>query len=293
MPLVKKEDSFIRDYGNIVTYFDKTPPSIVCPHFWMLKWGSGCPFDCAYCYLKGTFYGDVSPKHKFPDVISAGLDLFFRNEQTPRIVNSGELCDSLMFPSIISDISNQFEEQGKHKLLILTKSSDINWLLEKERKQTIYSATINIAEVINRWEHKTASLKERLEATKALYDVGYEVRVRIDPIFPVDDWKKKYNGLLDDLFSAYVPERITLGTPRGLRKTLRFSKDLSWAQSLIEDSSWGKKLPFDLRSEIYAHFFEEITKRSQKVKVSICKDTVVMWTELKQDFKKCECNCIW
>ena len=46
--------------GSIVTRFDKTPlpiesSNVVCPHFLELKWAYGCPFDCAWCYLKGTF----------------------------------------------------------------------------------------------------------------------------------------------------------------------------------------------------------------------------------------------
>jgi hypothetical protein len=46
--------------GSIIKRFDKTPPpvkstSVVCPHFLELKWAYGCPFNCAWCYLKGTF----------------------------------------------------------------------------------------------------------------------------------------------------------------------------------------------------------------------------------------------
>jgi len=46
--------------GSIITLFDKTPfpeqkDDVVCPHFVELKWANGCDFDCAWCYLKGTF----------------------------------------------------------------------------------------------------------------------------------------------------------------------------------------------------------------------------------------------
>jgi three-Cys-motif partner protein len=46
--------------GSIITRFDKTPTpkeshDVVCPHFIELKWAYGCPFDCSWCYLKGTF----------------------------------------------------------------------------------------------------------------------------------------------------------------------------------------------------------------------------------------------
>jgi len=46
--------------GSIITRFDKTPlpqkpTDVICPHFLELKWAYGCPYDCAWCYLKGTF----------------------------------------------------------------------------------------------------------------------------------------------------------------------------------------------------------------------------------------------
>ena len=45
--------------GSIITRFERTPlparpTDVVCPHFLELKWATGCPFDCAWCYLKGT-----------------------------------------------------------------------------------------------------------------------------------------------------------------------------------------------------------------------------------------------
>ena len=44
----KRKSPFIR-------YFDKTPPGIVCPHYYLLAHANGCPYECAYCYLSLTF----------------------------------------------------------------------------------------------------------------------------------------------------------------------------------------------------------------------------------------------
>jgi len=56
---VKPSFSTVSD-GSIITIFDKTPfpknkEDVVCPHFVELKWANGCNFDCAWCYLNGTF----------------------------------------------------------------------------------------------------------------------------------------------------------------------------------------------------------------------------------------------
>ena len=93
------------------------------------------------------------------------------------------------------------------------------------------------------------------------------------------------------------PERITLGTPRGLQKTLRFTKDRSWLEFFSEksdDTGWGRKIPFIKRKDIYLFISDKLTELGfSKSRVSICKETQTMWTELGWDFKKCKCNCIW
>lgn len=37
-----------------IRLFDKTSEGIVCPHFWILNWACGCPYECSYCYLALT-----------------------------------------------------------------------------------------------------------------------------------------------------------------------------------------------------------------------------------------------
>ena len=52
-----------KKHPNIIRYFEKTPKDICCPHFYELNWAYGCKFNCAYCYLQGTFRGNVEPRY--------------------------------------------------------------------------------------------------------------------------------------------------------------------------------------------------------------------------------------
>ena len=75
------------------------PTDVVCPHFLELKWGYGCPFDCAWCYLKGTFRflpTKTKPKVKDYEKIKLHLDTFLNTLGDAEVLNSGELADSLM-----------------------------------------------------------------------------------------------------------------------------------------------------------------------------------------------------
>ena len=295
-----------RKHPEIMRYFEKTPKTIVCPHFYELNWAYGCNFDCAYCYLQGTFRGNKEPRPLPLNHIFRTLQKVFNDELfQPSIFNSGELTDSLVFPSVMEQIVDEFEEQNRHKILILTKSCSVGFLCKRLRKQTIVSFSINAPRVAKKWEHKAPSPEQRIEAAKKVNDEGYETRIRIDPIFPIENWKEEYAKLVDLLFSKLTPSRITLGTPRGLYKTLQYAKDISWAKVAFDDNpyektGWGKKMASSLRKEIYGFFYDKLCELGfDKSKIGLCKETETMWRELGlnpggyPNWEKCKCNCVW
>jgi len=295
LKLELKPTPFCRSFGNgIVRYFDKTPSSIVCPHFWELNWAYGCPFACDYCYLQGTFRGSKSPRYpRSLSQIFATLEEAFAEIPEPAIFNSGELADSFMNPPMMGEIADKFEEQGKHKLLLLTKSNNVKFLIEKPRRQIIVSFSLNAPKVWALWEHKTAPPGKRVEAAKRLVEAGYEVRFRIDPIFPIEGWQQCYDELFRLIFEKLPkgPERITLGMPRGLKKTLIYSKNRTWAKGLSEKSGWGLKLPAEVRKTVYMFFLERLRALGFNTgKIALCKETVSLSQELQMGRR---CNCVW
>ena len=289
---------------SIITRFDKTPLpkrkiDVVCPHFLELKWAYGCPYDCAWCYLKGTFR--FQPKGKLPVVkpyekIELHTRKFLEEVKTPEILNTGEIADSLMnenagtpFSKFIIPI---FEAQKLHKVLFLTKSSNVKNLLEiAPHNQTIISFSVNAMPVGERWE-KAPSVLKRIEAAKKVFDAGYEVRIRIDPMVPIENWKEYYLQLLDTLFDNFIPERITLGSLRGLQSTINGCTDKSWTHYLEESSNWGKKINFRTRYLMYSIIINQLKSKYNFNKVALCKETVEMWNALKIDYKKIKCNCV-
>jgi three-Cys-motif partner protein len=190
--------------GAIIQRFDKTPPpqsltDVVCPHFLELKWAYGCPFDCAWCYLKGTFRfrpERTKPVIKAYEKIEWHTRTFLDQVTAPEILNTGEIADSLIFECEERPFSRFiipiFSSQKLHKVLFLTKSSNVKNLLEIEpHNQAILSFSLNAIPVTEHWE-KAPSVLSRIEAAKRVYQVGYEVRVRIDPMVPIEAWQEHY-----------------------------------------------------------------------------------------------------
>jgi len=299
---IKLHKEPIPNIDGIIVHFEKTPFDIVCPHFWELRWAFGCPFDCAYCYLQGTGRGNKNPRYRPEKKVIDAINKAFKHEyfkNHPSIFNSGELSDSLMNPTYMKRYADFFETQDKHKLLLLTKSDRVRWLLEKPRKQTIASFSLNAIEVWRRWENRTPSPQQRIKAAKQLSEVGCEVRIRIDPIFPIENWKAQYQDLVYSTLSELPsdPDRITLGTPRGLAKTLIFAKDRSWEKIAFtqnpERTGWGKKAPNSVRKKIYTFFYDKLENLGfDKSRIAMCKETRLMWKELGLNPELCICNCV-
>ncbi|MEW6376420.1 MAG: three-Cys-motif partner protein TcmP [Thermodesulfobacteriota bacterium] len=291
--------------GSIITRFDKTPQpknssDVVCPHFLELKWAYGCPFDCSWCYLKGTFR--FRPNGKEPVIkdfekIELHTRAFLEERNTPEILNSGEIADSLMNENSDKPFSRfiipLFETQKLHKVLFLTKSSNVKNLLEIEpHHQAIISFSLNAIPVAKKWE-KAPPIVKRIEAAKKVYQAGYEVRVRIDPMVPIDGWKESYKELVDLIFGNLVPERITLGSLRGLQSTINGCSDRSWVKYLTESSNWGKKIDFQTRFTMYSEVIKHLKSKYHYEKVALCKETIEMWDSLKMNYRQIKCNCVF
>jgi len=295
--------------GSIVNRFDMTPfPNkafdIVCPHFLELKWATGCPFDCAWCYLRGTmrhYIRKKNPTYKNHEKIASHLQRFFRVDYPSQkeVLNTGELADSLMsehtnvpFSKFIMSL---FEKQKKHKVLFLTKGDRVDNLLNMNpHSQAIVSFSLNSEPVANRWE-KAPAVANRIAAARKIFEAGYETRIRIDPIvpYPESEWTKNYRKLIDDVFSNLYPERITLGSLRGLQSTINEAEDKSWVDYLTEESKWGRRIPFEVRCRTFRVVLDYLTEEHGYTKTALCKEPVAMWENLGFDWKNCKCNCVW
>jgi spore photoproduct lyase len=289
--------------GSIICRFEKTPlpekkTDVICPHFLELKWANGCAYDCAWCFLQGTFrFTGKQPRQKDRFKVKEHVSTFLNNGSLPEVLNTGELSDSLLSENSHDPFSKfiipLFEAQKKHKVLFLTKSTNVENLLKiDEHRNVIVSFSMNAPAVSKKWE-KAPRVEDRIEAARKVSDGGYETRIRIDPMVPVFEWDKHYTELVDMIFEQFTPERITLGSLRGLQSTINNSKDKTWVTFLSEKSNWGKKIDSELRYEMYSKLIDYLKNKYGYTKVALCKESVEMWERIGLDYKKIRCNCIF
>ncbi|MEB3825602.1 MAG: radical SAM protein [Desulfurococcales archaeon] len=292
---IRVPSKWVKGNGScIVALFYKTGENIVCPHFWELKAWTGCPFNCSYCYLQGTFRGAErkTPRMKNEKLITRYLEEFLRWADSNGLItllNTGEVADSLGVPAYVEKFLEIalpiLRKHPRHKVLFLTKGGTHHVKVLEEipgdmRDRFIVSFSISPHVVVERFEKGTASSSDRIEAARIAQEMGFEVRIRIDPMIPVEGWILYYSELVRELLDKVKPSRITLGTLRALRKTIIYARDRSWAKYVPEPSPWGKRVERQLRIRMYELVIEVLREYGFKGSIALCKETPNVWNTL-------------
>lgn len=190
-----------------------------------------CLYDCRYCFLQGMYRSAHYVLFvNFEDFQSALIE---KMEQSPKGATffSGYDGDSLalnFITNFIEDFVSFFKNYPKHELELRTKSNAIQPLLHLEPASNIILAySLNPKWVVDRFEHKTARLNQRLKALKILQEKGWPIGLRFDPLIYHPNWQESYNAFFDEVFSTLNPHQIhsiTLGTlrmPQGVAESMK------------------------------------------------------------------------
>jgi len=257
--------------------------SVFCGYH-VVNLGSGCGFECSYCYLQDYVN---SPGIVLPGNIDAFFMAFEDYKQDIR-VGSGEMTDSLIFDHISHysvSIVEFFKNHPKSCFEFKTKSNNIDLLLTlKPAGNIIISWSLNPSDVVRRQEHLTASLKERLIAAKQCLQAGYKVAFHFDPIIYSQNWEEQYRELINETFDYVDAEQVSFVSLGTLRMSPRLKKIIENRfpenQILNEEFAVGhdNKLRYSnqVRQEIYKKMMNWIKEKSSKLYVYLCMEDKTM-----------------
>jgi len=315
--LAGKKVMYVGPAEDTVDTFTMTDYRLLCPHFDRLKLASnGCFYQCDWCYLKLTFR-DVRPyinvKAQY-DVIKKKLQWRINQSVEPVMFNSGELADSLTMEHLTRagrEFIPWFGTTSNGYLFMLTKSANVDDILELPHNgHTIIAWSINNAEVSRQFEIGAPSCEQRLEAARKVQAAGYPLRLRLDPILPIQGWQEAYAETVRQIFSTVQPERITLGTLRfeagfhrrrnsmlttgdALRGYMQGMKPM-FAPKVFPKKKRPKSGKYSFseaqRIEIFGFVINEIRKYSDCT-VALCKESAEVWDSLGLDRSRCKCVC--
>jgi spore photoproduct lyase len=264
-------------------------PGVVSCGYHNVNLGSGCPFECSYCFLQNY---TNAPGIIFPSNINDFFSAFKIYASRGMRLGSGETTDSLAFDTITGfspQIVEFFRDYPMTSFEFKTKSNNVAGLLSVKSASNIVAAwSVNPQAVITREEYYTASLSQRLDAARRCAAAGYRTGFHFDPIFHYPGWQDDYSVVVRDIFNAVPPESIawiSLGT---LRMTIRQKKMIEnrfpcntiLSSELLTAPDGKVRYTEYIREEVYRYMIDAIHLKSNNVPVYLCMETADMWQKL-------------
>lgn len=280
---------------------------ICCPSYLHLSPTGYCTYGCAYCYLAGSRSTNVAPVVKvylnLEDDLAA-VERRARRLERETSIYVGKLQDALSLDPLTGFsrvLVPFFAEQPLARLVMLTKSDAVGNLLGLDhRGHTAVSWSVNPEAVCATFEDSAPSLARRLDAARRCQEAGYPIRFVIMPILPVDDWRKHYAELVEQLFAAVLPQRITLGGICSYRGALRLTSRALGPDNVIarqldpQPSPDGRlRFPRALRIGFYRHLIARIRRHAPDLPLALCLEEPEVWRACGLEPDPPMCNCIW
>jgi DNA repair photolyase len=287
--------------SKFVSVFDKAPEGAYCPAFIKLVLANGCPYHCGYCYTEGTFRGAAGPGK--PVVFNNPVNDIWKEivAGNPGLYNAGELADSLApnsrYPEILSLIYNFANKNpgDKKALLLLTKSTyqENEALLSRVERlnlhaspNIVWAVSITTKESAERWGEN--SWEGRVELIKHFSDLGYRLRIRLDPITLDADGDYGNMDEIIDIINNTNCELVTAGMlrpyPALYKKNMKKYLEKSFPLEL--DCSMMRYNP-----KIRAKMFQMIRgKLNVNIPLALCKESYDVWVDAGLTVTKCCCQ---
>ncbi len=265
--------------------------ALTCCNYHVLNLGSQCNMNCSYCYLQS--YLNSKQTKIFTNIEVALAELKIMADQFPEHtfrVGTGEVIDSLSLDQLTL-FSRQlipfFNTYPKWNLEFKTKSNFVDQFLDlKSVGNTIVSWSVNPEYIIQREEHGTASLADRLAAAKKCRDQGFQIAFHIDPMIWHPEWKENYAELASQIQKNFLPEEvniISLGALRFQPEQRHMMRERFGMDSLVTAAevftSEGNKLRYDaaLRAEMFQFMSRQFKDKNSKWPLFLCMETPETW----------------
>ncbi|MCQ2516769.1 MAG: radical SAM protein [Saccharofermentans sp.] len=204
------QDSYIQNMSKSLILAVNTGNKIfeaspVCQNFGFGKFyycesAMNCVFSCDYCFLKGMYKtSNVVVFVNYEDYL----------EECKSYLKTGPMYLCASFDTDLSAISNlcnwqkiweDFAATNENLTIELrTKAALKNF---RSLKNIIYAFTISPQDIIDLYEKKTPSLKNRLESVSVAINLGAQVRLCFDPMIYIKNYNRIYSEMMDIVESS-------------------------------------------------------------------------------------------
>jgi len=286
--------------------------NIICFKFWQAVVASGCPGECAYCFLqtqfpyrsgiydlKGTLFDNLR------DIVPE-TERWLRRAQPAGLI-IGENQDGLAFEGpykkqlgvtplelLIPLFSSADNNANGHLLIVLSKFTSTQYAeaLDPSRN-VIFSWSLSLPTISDKYEKKVAPLQARLKKAAEMKLAGHRIRFRLDALAPIPNWERELKELVRDI-NKIKPEMLTIGALRASNTgALRGAAEKNKRDgSIFDHISTVDPSGFKYRTEQGFHvrafrLIKELLNRD--IALGLCKEDVSMWREIGAPWQGCHC----
>jgi DNA repair photolyase len=304
MKVVHRTSPFIRQFDG------PGDNEIICFKFWQAIVASGCPGECAYCFLqtqypyrrglydiKGTLFQNL------PDIKSEAEKWLAKPHPAGLII--GENQDGLAFEGpykkllgvtpleLLIPLFNACNPIG-HTLIILSKFVNTHYAeVLGPSKNVVFSWSLSLPSISAKYEKKVASLESRLQKATEMKQTGYRIRFRLDALAPVSEWERELSEIVCRI-NEISPEMLTIGALRATNITaLRRAAERNQRDSSIFDfiefkdpSGFKYRTQHDFHIKAFTYIRENL---SPSIKLGLCKEDKSVWKAIGAGWNGCHC----
>ena len=269
-----------------------------------------CAFGCSYCSIQ-AFYNEneiriVSNLREKLEAMEIGDDVWH--------IGTGQASDSLLLGDDYGTLSALATFAEKHPNIVLEMKSKAGRDVFNRPwpRNMVFTWSLNAPTIIEKEEHFTASLSERLRMAEKARDNGNLVGFHIHPMFYFKGWEKEYGEVVEAIVSNFRPEEIcmigigTLTFTKAVIKRLReMGQESKVLQMELTEAAGKYSYPLDKKEKMFRHIYASFPEEYRKgVFFYLCMEDPTLWKpvlereyssdkEFEMDMKKNYLRKIW
>ena len=269
-----------------------------------------CAFGCSYCSIQ-AFYNEneiriVSNLREKLERMEIGDDVWH--------IGTGQASDSLLLGDDYGTLSALATFAEKHPNIVLEMKSKAGRDVFNRPwpRNMVFTWSLNAPTIIEKEEHFTASLSERLRMAQKARDNGNLVGFHIHPMFYFKGWEKEYGEVVEAIVSNFRPEEIcmigigTLTFTKAVIKRLReMGQESKVLQMELTEAAGKYSYPLDKKEKMFRHIYASFPEEYRKgVFFYLCMEDPTLWKpvlereyssdkEFEMDMKKNYLRKIW
>ena len=242
-----------------------------------------CAFGCSYCSIQ-AFYNENEIK-----IVSNLEEKLDNLEITDDVwhIGTGQASDSLLLGDDYGTLSalSSFAEKHPDIVIELKSKSKRDVFSHPWPKNMVFTWSLNAPTIIEKEEHFTASLIERLEDAEKARDNGNLVGFHIHPMFYFNGWEDEYKYVIDEITSRFSPSDILMigiGTLTFTKAVIKRLREMGAESKVLEmelvDAAGKYSYPLDKKEKMFRHIYSSFPKEyKDNIFFYLCMEDPSLW----------------